>query len=82
MSKQEIVDIAINGAKLIKELAEQTPETDFTFEYSPESFHGTEMEYAIEICEAVIDVWQPTPDKKVIINLPTTVEVATPKCIR
>ncbi len=78
MSKQEIVDIAINGAKLIKELAEQTPDTDFTFEYSPESFHGTEMEYAIEICEAVIDVWQPTPDNKVIINLPTTVEVATP----
>ncbi|MEX1376983.1 MAG: 2-isopropylmalate synthase [Eubacteriales bacterium] len=78
MSKQEIIDIAITGAKLIVELSEQNPETEFFYEYSPESFHATEIEYALEICEAVIDVFKPTPQKKMIINLPTTVEVATP----
>lgn len=78
MSKKEIIDIAIKGAKLMVELAEQQPETEFYFEYSPESFHGTEIDYALEICEAVLDVWQPTPEKKAIINLPTTVEVSTP----
>jgi len=78
MSKKEIIDIAVNGAKLIVELSKQYPETEFFYEYSPESFHATEIDYALEICEAVIDVFKPTPDKKVIINLPTTVEVATP----
>lgn len=78
MSKEEIIDIAVEGAKLIVELSEQYPETEFFYEYSPESFHATEIDYALEICEAVIDVFKPTPQKKIIINLPTTVEVATP----
>lgn len=78
MSKQEIIDIAVTGAKLIVELSKEYPETEFFYEYSPESFHATEIDYALEICEAVIDVFKPTPQKKVIINLPTTVEVATP----
>jgi 2-isopropylmalate synthase len=77
-SKQEIIDIGVEGAKLVKELSKNYPDTDFTFEYSPESFTGTEMEYALEICEAIIDVWQPTKDKKVILNLPATVEMSTP----
>ncbi len=78
MTKQEIIDIAIEGAKLMVELAAAQPETEFFFEYSPESFPGTEMDYALEICEAVLNVWQPTPEHKAIINLPTTVEMATP----
>jgi len=77
-SKQEIIDIAVEGAKLIKELASKYTDTDFTFEYSPESFTGTEMDYALEVCEAVIDVIDPTPDNKLIINLPATVEMSTP----
>lgn len=77
-SKQEIIDIGVEGAKLVKELANNYPETDFTFEYSPESFTGTEMEYALEICQAILNVWQPTKDKKAIINLPATVEMSTP----
>lgn len=71
-SKQEIIDIATFGAKLCKEYREKT-EGNFRFEYSPESFTGTEPEFALEICNAVIDVWQPTADDKVIINLPVTV---------
>ena len=76
-SKEEILKIAVEGAKLLKELAEQT-EGNFQFEYSPESFTGTEPEYALEFCNAVIDVWQPTPDNKCIINLPVTVEHSMP----
>ena len=76
-SKEEILKIAVDGAKLLKELAEQT-EGNFQFEYSPESFTGTEPEYALEVCNAVIDVWQPTPDNKCIINLPVTVEHSMP----
>ena len=76
-SKEEILKIAVEGAKLLKELAEQT-EGNFQFEYSPESFTGTEPEYALEVCNAVIDVWQPTPDNKWIINLPVTVEHSMP----
>ncbi len=76
--RKGIVDIAIEGARLIRELAEATPETEFTYQYSAESFTGTEMEFALEICSAVLDVWQPTPQKKVIINLPSTVEMAMP----
>ena len=76
-SKEEILKIAVEGAKLLKELAEQT-EGNFQFEYSPESFPGTEPEYALEVCNAVIDVWQPTPDNKCIINLPVTVEHSMP----
>lgn len=73
-----IVKIATDAAAQIKALAAQAPETDFTFEYSPESFTGTELDYALEICEAVKAVIQPTPQKKLILNLPATVEMATP----
>ncbi len=76
-SKEEIKQIAIDGAKLLKQLAEEDG-GEFQFEYSPESFTGTEVEYALEVCNAVIDVWQPTPDNKVIINLPATVEMSMP----
>ena len=75
--KEAIKQIAIDGAKLLKKMAEET-EGNFTFEYSPESFSQTEVDYALEVCNAVLDVWQPTPDNKVIINLPTTVQVAMP----
>lgn len=71
-SKEEIIKIAVEGAKLCAEYREKTP-GNFIFEYSPESFTGTEPEFALEICNAVIDVWKPTPDNKVIINLPVTV---------
>ena len=76
-SKEEIKQIAVNGAKLIKRLQEEHG-TDFRVEYSPESFTGTEPEYALEVCNAVLDVLQPTPDKKAIINLPVTVEHSLP----
>ncbi len=76
-SKQEIIDIAVEGAKLCKEYREKT-EGNFRFEYSPESFTGTEPEFALEICNAVIDIWQPTENDKVIINLPVTVELSMP----
>ena len=76
-SKDEIKQIAIEGAKLVKKLADEY-EGNFRFEYSPESFTGTEPEYALEVCNAVLDVLQPTPDKKVIINLPVTVEMSLP----
>ena len=75
--KDEIKKIAIEGAKLLKKMADET-DGNFSFEYSPESFHGTEMEYALEVCNAVLDVWQPTPENKAIINLPATVETAMP----
>lgn len=76
-SKEEILNIAVEGAKLLKQLSEEDG-GNYRFEYSPESFTGTEVEYALEVCNAVIDVWQPTPDKKVIINLPVTVELSMP----
>ena len=76
-SKEEVKQIAIDGAKLLKELAEST-EGNFRFQYSPESFPGTEVDYAVEVCNAVLDVWQPTSEKKVIMNIPTTVENAMP----
>jgi 2-isopropylmalate synthase len=73
-----ITQIAVDGAQLIKELVPTVPNTKILHQYSPESFTQTEMPYAMEICEAVMDVWQPTPDNKTIINLPATVEVSTP----
>ena len=76
-SKEEIIDIAVSGAKLCKEYREKY-EGNFRFEYSPESFTGTEPEFALEICNAVLDVWQPTPEDKVIINLPVTVQLSMP----
>ncbi|HEX9926820.1 MAG TPA: 2-isopropylmalate synthase [Anaerolineae bacterium] len=78
LAKPDIIDIAVKGTQLIKELVPTVPETDITFQYSPESFSATEVDFALEICEAVVDVWQPTPEKKMILNLPATVEVATP----
>lgn len=73
-----IVDIAVNGARVVKRCAEHAPETEWVFQYSPESFTGTEMDFAVEACNAVLDVWQPTVEKPAIINLPATVEMATP----
>jgi 2-isopropylmalate synthase len=78
LDREGIVAIAVRGAELIKRLASDHRSTEFVFEYSPESFTGTELDFAKEISEAVIDVWQPTPDKKVILNLPATVEMSTP----
>ncbi len=78
LDRHGVTDIAREGARLLKVEAEKYPETDWQFEYSPESFTSTEMDYAVEICEAVLDIWQPTPDKPCIINLPSTVEVTTP----
>ena len=77
MSKEEIKQIAVDGAKLLKKLTEEAG-ADYRFEYSPESFTGTEPEYALEVCNAVLDVWQPTADKKAIINIPVTVEMSMP----
>ncbi|MFO6129009.1 2-isopropylmalate synthase, partial [Pseudomonas aeruginosa] len=76
--KQGVVDIATNAAKLIKKLAAEQPDTQWSFQYSPEIFSSTELEFSVEVCNAVIDVWQPTPDNKIILNLPATVECATP----
>ena len=76
-SKEEIKQIAVDGAKLVKKLSEEY-EGNFLFEYSPESFTGTEPEYAVEVCNAVLDVMQPTPDRPMIINLPVTVEMSMP----
>jgi len=78
LDKPGIVDIAVSGARLIRDLAATMPETEVIYQYSPESFTGTELDFAVEICEAVVDVWRPTPDRQVILNLPATVEMATP----
>lgn len=79
LDKDGIRDIAVHGAELCLKYAQEiTPETDIFFEYSPESYTGTELEFAVEVCNAVTDVWQPTPERKVILNLPATVEMATP----
>jgi 2-isopropylmalate synthase len=78
LDKEGIKKIAVEGAKLCKEIAATMPETLISFEYSPESYTGTELEFAVEVCDAVNDVWQPTPQHKTIINLPATVEMATP----
>ncbi len=78
MSREEIKAIAVEGAVWVKQYAQRQPNTNWTFEYSPESFTGTEMDYAVEVCNAVTDIWQPTPAKPVIINLPSTVEMTTP----
>ena len=76
--REGITAIAVQGARWVMEGAAHYPDVDWTFEYSPESFTGTEIDYAVEVCDAVIDVWQPTPEHKCIINLPSTVENATP----
>ncbi len=76
--KAGIVDIAVRGAKEVKKHADLAPKTEWVFQYSPESFTGTEVDFAAEVCSAVVNVWQPTKDKPCIINLPATVEMATP----
>ena len=76
-SKEEVKQIAIDGAELLLKLASET-DGNFTFQYSPESFPGTEVDYAVEVCNAVLDVWKPTKEHKAIINIPTTVENAMP----
>lgn len=78
MDREGIKQIAINGAAIVKRCAEAQPDTEWTFQYSPESFTGTEIDYAVEVCDAVMAVWEPTKAKPCIINLPATVEVATP----
>jgi len=77
-TREQIRDIAIEGAKLVKELVPTVPQTEIMLQYSPESFSDTELDFALECCNAVIDVWQPTPVKKMIINLPDTVQWTTP----
>ena len=77
LDKAGITKIAVDGAKLVHKLAQKT-DTEIIYEYSPESFTGTELEYAVDVCEAVMDVYQPTPDNRVILNLPATVEMSTP----
>jgi 2-isopropylmalate synthase len=76
--KQGIIDIALNGARLCREFEKRIPETAVYYEYSPESYTGTELEFAVDICNQVIEIFEPTPERKVIINLPATVEMATP----
>jgi 2-isopropylmalate synthase len=76
-SKEEILQIAVDGAKLLKKLAEEEG-ANYRFEYSPESFTGTEVDYAVDVCNAVLDIWQPTADRKAIINLPSTVQMSMP----
>ncbi|MFA7554358.1 MAG: 2-isopropylmalate synthase [Spongiibacteraceae bacterium] len=78
LDKEQIKQIAVDGATYIKEQAKQYADTKWIFQYSPESFTGTEMDFAVEVCDAVTDIWEPTTDKPVIINLPSTVEMSTP----
>ena len=78
LDRAGIVDIAVRAARLCQDLNSTVPECDVRWEYSPESFTGTELDFAVEICEAVMDVWKPTPDRRMILNLPATVEMATP----
>ncbi|MCC6764232.1 MAG: 2-isopropylmalate synthase, partial [Deltaproteobacteria bacterium] len=78
LDRAGIVDVAAEGTRVARELAATMPATDVRFEYSPESFTGTELDFAIEICERVMDLWQPTPERPIILNLPATVEMSTP----
>ncbi|HYD66434.1 2-isopropylmalate synthase [Azospirillum sp.] len=78
LDKAGIIEIAVNGAKLIKQMTAEHPETEVILQYSPESFTGTELDFAVEVCEAVAEVWGPTADRPMILNLPATVEMSTP----
>ena len=78
LDKSGVKELAQNAARTMKRLADAAPETHFTLQYSPEVFSGTELEFAKEVCDAVFDIWQPTPEHKAIVNLPATVEMATP----
>jgi 2-isopropylmalate synthase len=78
MSREQVRQLAVDMATLIRDLASERPETEWTFQYSPEVFSGTELEFACEVVDAVMDVWQPTPERRAIVNLPATVEMSTP----
>ena len=78
MSRAEVVDMAVSAVRLVRELAEQRPETEWVLEYSPETFTATELDFALEVCDAVTEAWGATPERQVILNLPSTVEMATP----
>jgi 2-isopropylmalate synthase len=78
MDRDGVKDIAVNGARAVRRCAARYPDIEWLFQYSPESFTGTELDYAVEVCEAVLDVWAPTPGNKAIVNLPATVEMSTP----
>jgi 2-isopropylmalate synthase len=78
LDRTGIIGIAVRGTELARKLADELPETEVTLEYSPESFTGTELRFAVEICEAVMEVWGPTPTDRLIVNLPATVEMSTP----
>src|SRR5213079_3281867 len=79
IERQGIVELAVENAKRCREFVErQLPDTEVTYQYSPESFTSTEMDFAVEICDCVFDVWEPTPERKAIVNLPSTVEYAMP----
>ncbi|MFM0337638.1 2-isopropylmalate synthase [Paraburkholderia fungorum] len=78
LEKSGVKELAQSAARTMKRIADATPETNFTFQYSPEVFSGTELEFAKEVCDAVFDIWQPTPEHKAIVNLPATVEMSTP----
>ena len=77
-SKEEIKNIAVEGVKLVKKYLSELPDTEVQLEYSPESFSDTEVEYSLEVCEAVMDAWEPTEQNPIILNLPATVELFTP----
>ena len=78
MSKAEVVAMAVAAVKLVKQLSEENPATEWVLEYSPENFTATELDFALEVCNAVSEAWDARPDNKIILNLPTTVEMATP----
>ena len=78
LDKDAVMDMAVKGTKLVKQLAREAEGTDVRYEYSPESFTGTEMEYALQVCDAVVDAWDPSAAKPIILNLPATVEMSTP----
>ena len=78
MSKEEVKQIAVEGTRLVKQYTSEHPETQWRYEYSPEVFSTTEPEFALDVCHAVMDVWQPTPDNKIVFNLPATIEATTP----
>ena len=78
MTKEEIKNIAVEGVRLVKKLLPELPDTEVQLEYSPESFSDTEVDYALEVCEAVMNEWEPSEDNPIILNLPATVELFTP----
>ena len=78
LDRPGIVAIAVEGARAVRDCAKEQPGTDWIFQYSPESFTGTELDFAVEICDAVNEIWKPTPQRPVILNLPATVEMSTP----